>query len=233
MHVPKREAEILKTDSGQEAEGYVREDKKAVRKGSLSEKLETIGTDEIDEILRKATHSNAGVQSRSSKWNYYHRNLTEVSGTGKRTSANVRIKPKYLLVDGYNIIHAWDELKMYLSDGPVGMDSAKYKLLDILSEYKVLRDTEIIVVFDAYKAKGHVTEKMDYLGIHIVYTKEAETADQYIAKFTMQNANDLDITVATSDGMVQLIIRGERSRLMSARDLLEDVNAVKSRYDLT
>ena len=72
-----------------------------------------------------------------------------------------------------------------------------------------------------------MTEKMDYIGVHIIYTKEAETADQYIARFTIQNAKDLDITVATSDGMVQLIIRGEDSRLMSARDLLEDVKAAK------
>ncbi|MBQ9606153.1 MAG: TetM/TetW/TetO/TetS family tetracycline resistance ribosomal protection protein [Lachnospiraceae bacterium] len=228
MHVPKREAEFLKSDVQPEEERLAREAKKARRIGSLSEKLEAIGTDEIDEILRKATHSNAGVQSKSSKWNYYHRNTSASSDTRKRVSANAGIKPKYLLVDGYNIIHAWDELKMYLSDGSIGMDSAKYKLLDIMSEYRVLRDTEIIVVFDAYKAKGHVTEKMDYLGVHIVYTKEAETADQYIARFTIQNAKDLDITVATSDGMVQLIIRGEGSRLMSARDLLEDVKTAKN-----
>ena len=90
-------------------------------------------------------------------------------------------------------------------------------------------NAEVIVVFDAYKSKGHVTEKMDYMGVHIVYTREAETADQYIARFTVKNARDLDITVATSDGMVQLIIRGEDSRIMSARDLEEDIRAANIR----
>ena len=70
---------------------------------------------------------------------------------------------------------------------------------------------------------------MDYIGVHVVYTKEAETADQYIARYTMQNSKELDITVATSDGMVQLIIRGHDTKLMSARDLHEDVVSVKQR----
>ena len=70
--------------------------------------------------------------------------------------------------------------------------------------------------------RGHFTEKMDYLGVHVVYTKQAETADQYIARFTVENSKKLDITVATSDGMIQLIIRGENSKMMTASQLESD-----------
>ena len=138
-------------------------------------------------------------------------------------------KKKYLLVDGYNIIHAWSELKSLLEGQNASSDrqsllleSARYKLLDMMSEYKAMKGTEVIVVFDAYNVRGHFTEKMDYLGVHVVYTKEAETADQYIARFTVENAKNLDITVATSDGLIQLIIRGENSKLLSARELETD-----------
>ena len=234
MHVPKREGDYLVEDREPDEERLIREARQSKRAGSLTGRLESIGTDEIDEILRQATHANAGSRSGKSRWNHYHRRTDSVSGTqggtsSKGTVPKVKMKPRYLLVDGYNIIHAWDELNTYLADGSTGMDSAKYKLLDIMSEYRVLSDTEVIVVFDAYKAKGHVTEKMDYIGVHVVYTKEAETADQYIARYTMQNSKELDITVATSDGMVQLIIRGHDTKLMSARDLHEDVVSVKQR----
>ncbi|MBO4591801.1 MAG: NYN domain-containing protein, partial [Eubacterium sp.] len=75
--------------------------------------------------------------------------------------------------------------------------------------------------------RGHFTEKMDYMGVHVVYTKEAETADQYIARFTIQNTKNMDITVATSDGLIQLIIRGEDSKLMSAAELERDVEGCR------
>ena len=85
----------------------------------------------------------------------------------------------------------------------------------MMSEYKALKGTEIIVVFDAYNVRGHFTEKMDYLGVHVVYTKQAE-------RFTVENSKKLDITVATSDGMIQLIIRGENSKMMTASQLEND-----------
>ena len=91
----------------------------------------------------------------------------------------------------------------------------------------MLKECEVIAVFDAYKVKGHVTEKFGYMGVHVVYTREAETADQYIARFTVINSRELDITVATSDGLVQLIILGENAKLMSAGELLEDVKTTR------
>ena len=98
-----------------------------------------------------------------------------------------------------------------------------------MSEYRVVRDTEVIVVFDAYNVRGHFTEKLDYMGVHVVYTKEAETADQYIARFTIQNTKYMDITVATSDGLIQLIIRGENTKLMSASELEMDIKNIRNK----
>lgn len=129
-------------------------------------------------------------------------------------------KEKYLLVDGYNIIYAWPELKELAKDN---MDSAKSKLLDYLSKYKSVEDCQVIVVFDAYRVQGHPEEVIEYGNIFVVYTREAQTADQYIEKFAHDNRKKFDITVATSDGLQQVIIRGEGCELMSASELREKV----------
>ena len=127
---------------------------------------------------------------------------------------------EYLLVDGYNIIHAWEELRELAA---VNIDSARGKLLDILCNYQGVRGTDLIVVFDAYRIQGHDTEILDYHNIHVVYTKEAETADQYIEKFAHAHGRRAKVTVATSDGMEQIIIRGQGCALISARELEEEV----------
>ena len=90
-----------------------------------------------------------------------------------------------------------------------------------------MKKCSLIVVFDAYRVKGHATEILDYHNIHVVYTKEAETADQYIEKFAHENARRYDVSVATSDGLEQIIIRGQGCRLVSARELWEDLERVK------
>ena len=87
----------------------------------------------------------------------------------------------------------------------------------------------MIVVFDAYRVQGHTTEILDYHNIHVVYTREAETADQYIEKFTHENGKKYEITVATSDGLEQIIIRGQGCRLLSARELALEVEQVNGR----
>ena len=129
-------------------------------------------------------------------------------------------REKYLLVDGYNIIFAWPELKE-LAD--INIDSARGRLLDILSNYQGMEKCNLIVVFDAYRLEGHKTEIFDYHNIHVVYTKEAETADAYIEKFAQEHGRKYHITVATSDGLEQVIIRGQGCYLLSARELLEEV----------
>lgn len=124
-------------------------------------------------------------------------------------------------MDGYNIIFAWDDLRELAK---ANIDAARGKLLDIMSNYQGLRKCELIVVFDAYRVAGHDTEILDYHNIHVVYTKEAETADQYIEKFAHEHGRKYDVTVATSDGLEQIIIRGQGCSLLSARELLEEVN---------
>ena len=130
-------------------------------------------------------------------------------------------KAEYLLVDGYNIIFAWEELQELAEEN---IDGARGRLLDILCNYQGMRGMEVIAVFDAYRVKGHDTEMLDYHNIHVVYTKEAETADRYIERFSHENGKKYDITVATSDGLEQIIIRGQGCRLLSARDLKKEID---------
>lgn len=132
---------------------------------------------------------------------------------------------EYLLVDGYNIIFAWDELKV-LADTDIG--AARDKLMDILSDYQGYRKCSLILVFDAYKVEGGTGSVQKYHNIHVVYTKEAETADQYIEKIAHEIGHKYDVTVATSDGLEQVIIRGQGCKLLSARELLEEVQLARA-----
>ena len=127
---------------------------------------------------------------------------------------------EYLLVDGYNIIFSWEELKE-LSERDIG--AARGKLADILSNYQGFRKCTLILVYDAYKVEGNPGEVMKYHNIYIVYTKEAETADQYIEKTVRRIAKNADVTVATSDGLEQVIIMGQGAHRMSAPGLKEEV----------
>ena len=127
---------------------------------------------------------------------------------------------EYLLVDGYNIIFSWEELKE-LSERDIG--AARGKLADILSNYQGFRKCTMILVYDAYKVEGNPGEVMKYHNIYIVYTKEAETADQYIEKTVRRIAKNADVTVATSDGLEQVIIMGQGAHRMSAPGLKEEV----------
>ena len=122
---------------------------------------------------------------------------------------------QYLLVDGYNVIFAWkelDELAKY------NLDAARSKLMDILCNYQGYHKKEVILVFDAYKVKGNPGEVQEYHNIHVVYTKEAQTADSYIEKATHELAKKHDVTVVTSDGLEQLIIMGQGARRVSSRE---------------
>ena len=129
-------------------------------------------------------------------------------------------KDEYLLVDGYNIIFSWEELRE-LSERDIG--AARGKLADILCNYQGYRKCTLILVYDAYKVEGNPGEVMKYHNIHIVYTKEAETADQYIEKTVRKIAKNADVTVATSDGLEQVIILGQGAHRMSAPGLKEEV----------
>ena len=130
------------------------------------------------------------------------------------------IQEEYLLVDGYNIIFSWDELNEL---SKTNIASARQKLMDILCNYQGFKKCTLILVFDAYKVEGFQGEVVKYHNIHVVYTKEAETADQYIEKTVHQMAKKYKVTVATSDATEQIIIWGAGALRMSAQGLLQEV----------
>ena len=132
--------------------------------------------------------------------------------------------PEYLLVDGYNIIFAWEELaELAKSD----LDAARHRLIQILCNYQGYRRCELILVFDAYKVKGNPGSIERQHGIHVVYTKEAETADMYIEKVTHTLAKEHRVRVATSDGLEQIIILGHGAVRVPARQFREEVEQVE------
>lgn len=149
--------------------------------------------------------------------------LNRVEIKGKTFAQEREQKKEYLLVDGYNILFAWEELKELAKDN---LEAARNKLMDILCNYQGFKKCILILVFDAYKVKGNVGEVIDYHNIHVVYTKEAETADMYIEKVTHDIGRKHHVTVATSDGLEQIIIMGQGAARLSATDLKEEVARV-------
>lgn len=127
---------------------------------------------------------------------------------------------EYLLVDGYNVIFAWEDLKELAKDN---IEAARNKLMDVLSNYQGFRKCMLILVFDAYKVDGEVLEIQRYHNIHVVYTKEAETADQYIEKVVHQIGRKRHVTVVTSDGVEQVITTSQGAHLISAREFREEI----------
>ena len=128
--------------------------------------------------------------------------------------------PEYVLVDGYNIIHAWDELKAVAEDN---LDAARQLLMDLMSNYQALRGCRLILVFDAYRVPLHKEEIICWHNIHVVYTKEAETADAYIEKTSREIAKDHRVRVASSDGMEQLIVLSQGALRVSAEAFRREV----------
>lgn len=127
---------------------------------------------------------------------------------------------EYLLVDGYNIIFAWEDLNQLAK---VNIEGARNKLMDILCNYQGYKKCTLILVFDAYKVEGNQGEIQKYHNIHVVYTREAETADQYIEKTVHEIGRKYQVTVATSDALEQVIILGQGAARMSAANLREEV----------
>jgi len=183
-----------------------------------------ISLEEIDRIMNKTYYANQGKKTiwkrRIEASEKHYEPASYVSSITKET------REAYLLVDGYNIIFAWPELKELAA---ANMDSAKLKLLDALSNYQGIRNHQIIVVFDAYRVQGHREEVIDYHNIHMVYTREAQTADQYIERFAHDNQKKYNITVATSDGLQQMIVRGDGCSLLSARELKAEMEEANKR----
>lgn len=140
----------------------------------------------------------------------------------KKNISNTTYKymPECLLVDGYNIIHSWPELKELAKDN---LDAARTRLIDIMCNYQGYKKCILILVFDAYKVKNNLGSSYKYHNIYIVYTKEAQTADMYIERTTHELASKYNITVATSDALEQLIVLGQGGKRISSRELRLEV----------
>ena len=131
---------------------------------------------------------------------------------------------EYLLVDGYNIIHAWEDLKEL---SKINIEAARNKLMDIMCNYQGFKKCVLILVFDAYKVDGYELEIQKYHNIHVVYTKQAETADMYIEKVVHEIGRKYNVRVATSDRVEQVVTLGQGGTLVSAREFLEEIEIVR------
>lgn len=226
--------------AGQGASGNAGEedDYGSGRSAAIEERY--ISQEEIDEIFRQTYGAKPAEKNR---YRRYHRSSAprevHASGAGGKSGygrgmagsedyryLGGRGSKEYLLVDGYNIIFAWEELR---SLAERNMDSARDKLMDILCNYQGYTGCILILVFDAYKVKNNPGSALQYHNIHVVYTKEAETADQYIEKTVHELAKKEQVTVATSDALEQMIIWGDGARRMSAIGLKEACEEVGKR----
>ncbi|MBE5884083.1 MAG: GTP-binding protein [Lachnospiraceae bacterium] len=189
-----------------------------------------ITTEEIDEIFRQTY---GRPQEDTNRYRRYHRGSRRVESGGKSAASDTvytrpvsrqEKKEEYLLVDGYNIIFAWEELRELAR---INIDSARDKLMDILCNYQGYLGATLILVFDAYKVPGNPGSVLRYHNIHVVYTKEAETADQYIEKTVHEIGRKYHVTVATSDALEQMIIWGSGALRLSAQGLKDAVEAAE------
>lgn len=179
---------------------------------------DTISIEEIDAILGSTFRKN---ENKKRDRRYHKTSVTVSAGNGTYKPQKKRSANRYLLVDGYNIIFAWQELKD-ISERTI--DGARDKLIDICCDYQGYTQETLILVFDAYKVKGSAGSVQKVNNIYVVYTKEAETADVYIQKTTHELAKDNIVTVATSDYLEQMIIWGDGALRMSAREFEEVYN---------
>ncbi len=132
----------------------------------------------------------------------------------------IKILPQYLLIDGYNIIFAWDELKKLANEN---LNDARILLINRVANYRAMKNTNVILVFDAYRVKGNEREIEDVHGVKVVYTKEAETADSYIEKTSEKLIKNYRVRVATSDSIVQMIIFGSGAERIPAREFIAEI----------
>ena len=227
MHLPLsiEDTDSAKMDELSLEEQAFREKQKQERMRNHGALSQTIDIEEIDAIIERTFYANKKREPVSHKGISAKRKLAasdkkRMVDSATRVYKPVPQKEQYLLVDGYNVIFAWKELKE-LAD--INIDGARGQLMDILSNYQSIKGCNLILVFDAYRVQGHKTEIAEYHNIHVVYTKEAETADQYIEHFAHEHAKNYNITVATSDGLEQIIIRGQGCQLISSREFEEEI----------
>ena len=180
-----------------------------------------VAQEELEAIFAR-TFGSTGQRTRPGSSFGYER--TEKKPAGLSKPRKKKAGKEYLLVDGYNIIFAWDELKELAKND---LHGARMRLMDILSNYQGYQKCTLILVFDAYKVRGNPGSTEQYHNIYVVYTKEAETADMYIEKTTHEIAREHQVTVATSDGLEQMIVIGSGATRLSANGLYEEVKRVE------
>ena len=172
------------------------------------------------ELLAIMEREFGSKQKERDRFSGYRKQTVSAPMPRKTVIKDTEPKKEYLLVDGYNVIFAWEELNELAK---ASIDAARNKLMDILSNYQGFTGCTLILVFDAYKVKGSQGEVQKYHNIYVVYTKEAETADQYIEKTTHEIGRKYKVTVATSDALEQVIVMGQGAYRISARDFYEEV----------
>ena len=204
----------VKTDS-KNGEMYDIENVPVMRSASNTYRDSYATDKELEEIFEKTFGPIKRKKYTEKKVRHYSENKQKV--------IHKKVLPQCVLVDGYNIVFAWDELKKIAK---TNIDGARDRLLDIMCNYQGFKGNTVIVVFDAYNVKKHAETVSKYHNIYVVYTKEAETADMYIAKTTHKLANKFQVTVATSDALEQLIIMGHGALRMSASNFKEEVDNV-------
>lgn len=209
-------------DAHMHTQAYQKERKMTQSTSSFSAMESIISEEELKEIFERTYGKRKEVRK-----TYKTRRVEAPTNYRSSKATNYVKKEQYLLVDGYNIIHAWEELRELAK---VSFAGARDKLLDIMCNYQGFRKCTVIVVFDAYKVPGD-TAISNYHNIHVVYTKEAETADQYIEKTVRTIAKDHLVTVATSDAIEQVIIMGQGALRMSAMGLYEEVCTVNKEIE--
>ncbi len=219
------EPEEAKEGSKEESSGELKKESIEVKPrsyygSSLQEdkELEAIFTRTYGPIKQKLSYSQSGLG--------YEKEVVIEKRQLKQPAVWKKKEPvkEYLLIDGYNIIFSWDELNELAKEN---MEAARSKLMDILCNYQGFKKCVLILVFDAYKVKGGVGAVQAYHNIHVVFTKEAETADQYIEKVTHEISREHHVTVATSDALEQLIIMGQGAVRLSANDLKEEIDRIR------
>lgn len=196
-------------------------------------------SEEAEQPVKLRRHTTSKAASEEELMEIFERTYGKIEKEPRKAFKSAKVKkdyskpvklpnyegPDYLLVDGYNIIFAWDELKKI---SETNLDAARAELIKILSNYQGWCGYEIIIVFDAYKVKGKHREVERHFNVNVVYTKESETADSYIERVTHELSGKHRVRVATSDGVEQLIILGSGAMRMSARELknrIEDANS--------
>ncbi len=189
----------------------------------------SIGLDEIDAILSGQT------ANQNAKKQVYKKKIVRHTETytAKTSKAIVTPKEKRLIVDGYNVIFAWEELTALAK---TNLDAAKDKLISLLSNYQGITGIKTLIVFDGYKVKGSHGSTAVQEDIEIVHTKENQTADQFIEAYTHENEEKYQMTVATSDGLIQTITRGAGCQIISSRELSSAMeaaaNELRELYDI-